>query len=69
MIERIRRALDTNPWDDPDGRRKWEAARAVSDGTVEAVHVAAWLEGPRRSHSLFEGIDVDRWQWTDDADD
>lgn len=57
MIERIRRLVDPNPFDDPDERRQWEAARAVSDGPVEAIHTAAWLEGPRRSHALFEGID------------
>ncbi len=57
MIERIRSLVDTNPFDDPDERRKWEAARAACDGTVSAVHCAAWLDGPRRSHALFEGID------------
>jgi len=42
---------------DADFERRWQAAREVSDGVVEAVHVAAWLSGPRRSHSLFEGIE------------
>lgn len=62
MIGRIRTLIDTNPFDDADDRRKWEVAREISDGTVEAVHYAAWLDGPRRSHSLFEGY---RYEGTD----
>jgi hypothetical protein len=42
---------------DADFARRMAAAREVSDGTAEAVHVAAWLSGPRRSHALVEGIE------------
>lgn len=51
------RIRDPNPFDDPDDRRKWIAAGKVSNGPCSRVVVAAHLDGPRRSHSLFEGID------------
>ena len=57
FMERLRSALDGCPLEGPDGRRKWEAAREVSGGTFSATVTAARLEGPRRSHSTFEGYD------------
>lgn len=64
LLERVRRAIDGNPFDpddDPDSYRRWDAASAVHSGpsTVSIVHMtAASLPAARRRHAAFEGIDI-----------
>lgn len=63
LLERVRRALDGNPFDpvdDPDSYRRWEAASAVHSGpsTVSILHcTAVGLPAAQRRHAAFEGAE------------
>lgn len=55
LIVRLNESYDRVTPKHPDERRKFRAAVRVTDGPASALLTAARLDGPRASHSIFEG--------------
>ena len=64
LLDRLRRALDGNPFDpdeSPDYYRRWRAASAVHSGpsTLKTLDTTAVrLPAARRRHAAFEGAEL-----------